>query len=84
MEIMKEPKPNKKSDKMPNGIYYRLLTEIAPRIYTTLLARKFEEIDKLHDDIGAEVVISVEWLAIEAVRHAKALINEIYENRFNN
>lgn len=61
---------NKKSDKIPNDIYYRLLKEIAPKIYCTVLAGGFNSDYK-------------EQLSRLAVEHAKALINEIYKNRFN-
>lgn len=71
--------------KIPNGIYFRLLTEIAPKIYAAILARDDSaENYKLYDNIGRVVGIDMENIASDAVRHAKALINEIYENRFNN
>ena len=79
---------NKKSEKTPSGAYhlpfdtFPMLMEIAPRIYTTLLARQFEVNDKLFNESGAKVSIDAEWLASDAVYHAKVLIDEISKNRF--
>lgn len=73
-------------ERMPSGMYYKMLMEIVPRIYAVLLERDLKLIDRGYDADGDGGMLGLgepDKIAESALYHAHILINEIYKNRFN-